>query len=609
MRKPSSGGIPAAIVKRLRTVRYAVGDLLGLVGRTLADVGRYLLAFLVAAGRGAGRFWRSLSLIARRRLVAAVGAAALLLILFGAVVPNLPCQLPGGDSCPPADDAEQVVPADALAYLRANLDPESDQFAAAAEIGEQLPALGGQLSDRVPGLVAGGGGEPLEFARIDPWFADDAAVAVLAPSTGPPQRVELFEVSDADGAREYAASIAVGEVQTSEYEGVEVSVDQRDVATAQAGGFLVIGTEDGVEEVIATATGADGAESLADNAAATDIRDLLPDQRFAEAWLSADGIETLVAGNAGALGTLAPLAAPGASSGLAASLSAGDDELELAVRSALDSGGDGAGFFAAFPPFEPTLAERLRPATLAYLAIGEPAETIASLLSQAGAQAPGIALAFKGLVRSLRRDANVDLEAELVGALGDQAAVALEPAPGGAGEPLTALPYLLFLAEGVDEEAVRRGLAALAGQAPGLGQGEVEGVETSTVRLSPAVELTYAVFDELAAVATNPVGIAGVAAGEGGLDELDLYRDATDGFPDEVALQAYFDLGGLVTTGEQAGLAEDPVYAPFAGEFRRLEALALAIFTDDDVLATDARLLLGPGPADEAKAPLPTTGD
>ena len=65
-----------------------------------------------------------------------------------------------------------------------------------------------------------------------------------------------------------------------------------------------------------------------------------------------------------------------------------------------------------------------------------------------------------------------------------------------------------------------------------------------------------------------------------------------------------------MTTGEQAGLAEDPVYAPFAGEFRRLEALALAIFTDDDVLATDARLLLGPGPAaDEAKAPLPTTGD
>ena len=264
MRKPSSAGIPAAIVKRLRTVRYAVGDLLGLVGRTLADVGRYLLAFPVAAGRGAARFWRSLSLIARRRLVAAVGAAALLLILFGAVVPNLPCQLPGGDSCPPADDAEQVVPADALAYLRANLDPESDQFAAAAEIGEQLPALGGQLSDRALGLVAGAGGEPLEFDRIEPWFADDAAVAVLAPSTGPPQRVELFEVSDGDGAREYAASIAVGEVQTSEYEGVEVSVDQRDVATAQAGGFLVIGTEDGVQEVIATATGADGAESLAD---------------------------------------------------------------------------------------------------------------------------------------------------------------------------------------------------------------------------------------------------------------------------------------------------------------------------------------------------------
>ena len=138
---------------------------------------------------------------------------------------------------------------------------------------------------------------------------------MLAPSTGPPQRVELFEVADADGAREYAASIAVGEVQTSEYEGVEVSVDQRDVATAQAGGFLAIGTEDGVQEVIATATGADGAESLADNAAATDIRDLLPDQRVRRGLALRRRGRELVAGNAGALGTLAPLAAPGASSG------------------------------------------------------------------------------------------------------------------------------------------------------------------------------------------------------------------------------------------------------------------------------------------------------
>ena len=59
--------------------------------------------------------------------------------------------------------------------------------------------------------------------------------------------------------------------------------------------------------------------------------------------------------------------------------------------------------------------------------------------------------------------------------------------------------------------------------------------------------------------------------------------------------------------GEQPGLAEDPLYATFAGEFRRLDALGLAV-TDDDVLATDARLLFGE-PADEAQAPLPTAGD
>jgi len=39
-------------------------------------------------------------------------------------------------------------------------------------------------------------------------------------------------------------------------------------------------------------------------------------------------------------------------------------------------------------------AERLRPETLAYLGFGRPADTVTALLSQAGAQAPGIAEGF-----------------------------------------------------------------------------------------------------------------------------------------------------------------------------------------------------------------------
>ena len=630
MRKPSAGEIPAAISKRLRSIRYAVGDVAYVVGRFLGRAARttggLLIRIPVSIGHGIAGFWHSLSVIARRRLVAALVVVALLLVFFSAVVPNLPCQFPGGDGCPPAEDAEDLVPATALAYVHANLDPDTDEYAAAAELAGQLPKFGGQIADRSLALIPGPGGAPPDFEReVRPWFGGEAALAVLGGPSLVPERVDLLEVADAEGATEYASSLAVGQVQTVDYEGVEVSTDQRDVSTAQVEGFLAIGTEDGVREVIATATGADGAESLADDPIAIEIRDQLPDRRFAEVWISEDGIDDLVAADTGILGTLTPVIAPGASRGVAASLSADEDALELAVRSELDPEREKSSpsFFAAFPPFEPELPERLRPDTLAYLGIGAPAETVTALLSQASAQAPGIVAGFDDLVETLRREGNVDIERELLGAFGDEAAFALEPATASEGDAVaSSLPYLLFAADGVDEDAAREALAGLQKpladaadpgddlQSQTFDQEEISGVQTNSLRVSPTVELTYAVFDGIAAVATDPLGVAGLIEGDGGLDQQGRYERATEDFPGELSLLAYLDLGGLVTTGEQAGLAEDPLYAVFAGDFRRLDALALSVSNADDLLATDAHLLIGDPPAaEDQQPPLPAPGD
>jgi hypothetical protein len=106
------------------------------------------------------------------------------------------------------------------------------------------------------------------------------------------------------------------------------------------------------------------------------------------------------------------------------------------------------------------------------------------------------------------------------------------------------------------------------------------------------------VFDELAAIATDPAGIAQLASGDDGLNDSDLYEDATEDFDDEVSLLGYFDLAELVSTGEQLGLAEDPLYATFAGDFRRLDALGVAVTASDDLVSTDARLLLREGDGD-----------
>jgi hypothetical protein len=262
-------------------------------------------------------------------------------------------------------------------------------------------------------------------------------------------------------------------------------------------------------------------------------------------------------------------------------------------------------FFAAFPDFEPDLAERLPAKTLAYLGIGAPSETVSELLTQASAQAPGIAAGFEDLVDRLRHRGDVDIEGDLLGALGDQAAFTLEPAPEeGANALGGALPYLMFVAGGVDEDAARQALAALQaplaesvgvggeGQAPVFGQQEVDGVEVNSLRVSPTVEIAYAIFDGLVAIATNQAGVTDLIEDDDGLDDEDLYQRATDDLPDEVSMLAYLDLAGLVAIGEQAGLAEDPLYATFAADVRRLDALGLAVSEDDETLATEVRLLI-----------------
>jgi Protein of unknown function (DUF3352) len=603
VRRPKPGRTLASAGQRLQGVRYVAADVLYVIARVPR-----------AIGRGIGGFWRGLSIHGRRRLLAALGVVIALVLFFGLAVPNLPCQVPGGDSCPPPDDAEELVPADALAYLHANLDPETEQYEHAAGLAERVPVFSGQILGRALAQLPGPGGRPPDFEReIRPWFDGEAAVAVVGVADSAEQ-VVLLEVSDAEGATRFANQMAAGRPRPDTYQGLELSVDARGLATAQVEAFLVIGTREGVRAVIDAATSADGARSLADDETAEEVRETLPDQRFVEAYVSREGVGSLIEGSRGVLGSLTPLISPGATRGAAAALSASDDGgLELAVRSGLDPerANSSPGFFSAFPAFEPSLPERLDDSSLGYLGIGEPQGTVRALLAQASAQAPGIAAGFEDLVDSLRREGEVDIERELLEALRGEAAFALEPRPDDAGP---ALPYLEFVADDVDEERARRALASLQGpladavraggdlQAPVFGQQEIAGVEARSMRVSPAVELTYAVFDGLAVVATDPAGIEQLADGDGGLDESELYERATDGFDDDVSLLAFLDLGGLVELGEQLGLAEDPVYATFAGEFRSLEALGLAVTDTDELLSTDARLLLSEPQADEGAA-------
>lgn len=601
-----------AIGERLRGARYVASDVLFAVGRLPR-----------AVGRGAGAFWASLPVVARRRLGAALGAAALVLVLASLVVPNLPCALPGGDECPPDDDAIELIPADALAYVHVNLDPETEQYEAAAEVAARTPQVSAQVLGSLLPLVIGGGGVPSDYAaEVAPWSGGELALAFTG-ARGRAQQVQLIEVEDAEGASAYVDSIAAGAPERSKHRDVEVSEDDRGLATAQVDGFLVLGPIAGVREVVDVATGAEGAAPLAGDETAADALDALPAQRIAEAYLSRDGLADLVADPESPLAALGALLDAGASRGAAVGLGASGDGLELATRSLLDPERAEArpGFFAAFDEFEPELPGRLASDVLAYVGLGRPSETAAALLRQATARAPGIARGFTDLVEGLQRDAGVNLESDLIPALEGEAAIAVVPRPAGADVPQGAslpgqvppetvapgealAPYLELLASDVDEERVLEALARLQGPlarelggalgAPVFDQQRIDDVQVQTLRLSPTAVLTYAVFDSMLAMASDPAGVRRAIEGEDDpLADSERYQRATDGLADEPALIAYLDGTELRRYGERSGLAEDAAYARFAPDLRRLEALALTVETEDDELRADARLLVG----------------
>lgn len=558
--------------------------------------------------------WLTLSPVARGWTIGGTLLAALLAAVWLGP-PGVPCRLPAGDRCPPHDDAAELVPAGALAYVHTNLDPDTDQYEEAAHLAAELPNLSRQLVALAPRP----GGPYLFIERgVLPWLGGEAALAVLGGERGAPRPLFLLEVGDEQGARGFARRVVGGGAEAREHGGVEVLVGNRGVASALAGGFLLLGSRDAVGRVVDTL--GEGGDSLAADPAAERVAQGLPDDSLVQAYVSEQGVKRLLAGAPGTLGTLDTFVNYEATVGAGAALVASEDGLELAIHSELDPERlrRSPGFLDAFPPFEPELADALGPATLAYLGLGDPAASVERLLEQARSGAPGLVAAFEGLARGLRERERLSLQREVLPLLGEEGAFAIGPPsrrparrggrargrqpPGTIGPP--GVPYVAFIGTGVDTEAANQALAKLqgplvraldpepGGQAPVLKKGMVDGVRTHSVSVSPAVEPTYATFDGRLVVATQPAGVERAVRGEGGLADSEFFERATDDFPDRPALIAYLNLGGLVALAERQGLAEDPAYAFLAKEIQRLAAAGLAVERGTEALDTLIRVVV-----------------
>jgi Protein of unknown function (DUF3352) len=524
--------------------------------------------------RRAAEMWRARGAPFRRR----AALVALILAAYVAVravsLPELPCEVPLGDECPPGDDAIALVPGDAYVYAHVSLDAGSEQGENAAELIDALPLLatgGGTLLAEELDLPA-----PDDFLRGSrSWRGDEIGFALLSGGERETLPLTLIEVTEPERAINSLGGI-VGP----------------DTEIATVGGFVAIGASAAVRAAAALERQRGKERPLSEDGLADEVRDGLPDERIADVYVSGPGIRRLLAGRAGLASQLDTFTDFGASGGIAAAAVAQEDGLEVELESVLDPkrAERRPSFFSAFPSFDPGLADQFPAAAFAYLAIANPAKTVQLLLRQAASVAPGIAEAFDRLNRDLRREGGVDLRRSVLPLLKGQAAAAASPGNG--------LPYLSFVFTDVEEERARAAIARLqapliaalrperTGQAPSFGEEKVGDVSVFSVRLSRALDLSYAVFDHKLVVSTNPDGVKRAIEGGQDLQAQEDYQAISSGAPDSVSALVFLDLEGLVRLAERIGLTQIEPYVVFESDIEKLRALGVTIEASDERLTT-----------------------
>jgi hypothetical protein len=367
-------------------------------------------------------------------------------------------------------------------------------------------------------------------------------------------------------------------------------------ATAYAGDRLVFGDEAGVRALIDVEAGAiPRLEDSPPNAP----RDQLPDARFAEIYLSREGVQRFLANRTGAATQLETFVDYGATQALAAALVARPDGLEVDLASELDPTlvKQSPSFFSALPVFEPSLADEAGERTIGYVGVGEIGPTATEILDPGGKGAQGLAASLQQLAGTLEQEAGVNPLRDLLPALGGEAALVAEPTDG--------VPFASLIVEGVDEGAAAEALAGLqkpligalqpAGgtQVPRFEESEVDGVKVQSVQASPTINLSYALFDGKLVLSTDPAGVAQVKADSDTLADSGAYERVTDDLPDEVSALVFLNLDELFgQIRDRTDLAEDPFFANLSVLFENASSLGLAVNGSDERIRTELFLAL-----------------
>jgi Protein of unknown function (DUF3352) len=549
---------------------------------------------LKGAAEAIPEWWTRRSHQTHQQIVAVAGVVVLYAVIKFAPVPGVPCGVSVAKECAPPNETIAFVPAGASLYAHLTLDSDSHQHELIGDLAEGLPDATNVLQQATSALPTPSG-RPVDLSgSILPWADDDLALMQLPGPGKSSTQAYIVGVGDRAGADQFIAGIVPpGNAREAEQNGSPLTVYPGGFATAFAGDELLFGNEAAVRPALDAEAGRTPALEDSDQDAA---RDELPDVRFAELYLSRNGVKRLLAGRQGGATQLETFVDYGATSGLAASATAKDDGVEVNLVSRLDPKllERSPTFFSTLPEFDPGLADEAGERALGYIGIGDVGPTLAKLLESAGGQAQGLAGSLRALAQGLQKEAGVDPFSDLLPSLGGQAALIAEPTD--------AIPYASVVVDDVDEQEASKALASLQGPivralgrpgrpaTPKFEHSEEDGVTISSVRVSPTINLSYAVFDGKLVISTDPAGIGQVRSDEEGLAGSEPYEAATEPLPDEVSALVFINLDELLGLAEQAGLVEDPLYASLSDDISHIRSLGLAVNAEDDQL--DSELFL-----------------
>jgi hypothetical protein len=159
-----------------------------------------------------------------------------------------------------ASGASELVPAGAIVYAEATLDPSGDQKQAIDSILSKFPG-GGQAGDKLEDLIEKGLREsdaPISFKEdIEPWLGDEAAffATTVGADSDPSGGAALIATDDEDQALEALDKATEGKSKRHDYKDVEYLTGDRGQAGAVFDGFLVLGSEPAVKAAIDTSKG------------------------------------------------------------------------------------------------------------------------------------------------------------------------------------------------------------------------------------------------------------------------------------------------------------------------------------------------------------------